>query len=131
MNGAIAATLFRVSGAGAKHNGSAKNVSEFLVKKYTWYIKIYPRIYELYQAKNSKFCQPRMPHAILVAARMSHIWYYAHGHEQWKRVAASFSVKDLGLALAPKMCPDQSQAFKEVNNSHAFIAGRKKMALFF
>ena len=23
-----------------------------------------------------------------------------------------FFVKDLGLALAPKMCPDQSQAFK-------------------
>ena len=28
---------------------------------------------------------------------------------------ARFFVKDLGLAMAPKMCPDQSQAFKEVN----------------
>ena len=29
---------------------------------------------------------------------------------------ASVFVNDLALALAPKMCPDQSQAFKEVNN---------------
>ena len=28
--------------------------------------------------------------------------------------------------LAPKMCPDQSQAFKEVNNSQAFTVGSKK-----
>ena len=33
---------------------------------------------------------------------------------------ASFLVENLGLALAPKMCPDQSQAFKEINNSQAF-----------
>ena len=39
---------------------------------------------------------------------------------------AIFFVEDLGLALAPKMCPDQSQAFKEVNNSQAFTVGRKK-----
>ena len=44
---------------------------------------------------------------------------------------ASFFVKDLGLALAPKMCPDQSQAFKEVNNSQAFTVGRKKNVPFF
>ena len=37
-----------------------------------------------------------------------------------------FFVKDPGLALAPKMCPDQSQTFKEVNNSQAFTVGRKK-----
>ena len=39
---------------------------------------------------------------------------------------ASFFVKDLliGLALAPKMCPDQSQAFKAVNSSQAFTVGR-------
>ena len=43
---------------------------------------------------------------------------------------ASFFVKDLGLALAPKMCPDQSQAFKEVNNSRAFTVGRKKNIFF-
>ena len=36
---------------------------------------------------------------------------------------AFFFVTDLGLALAPKMCPDQSQAFKEVNNSNAFTVG--------
>ena len=47
------------------------------------------------------------------------------------RHLANFFVKDLGLALAPKMCPDQSQAFKEVNNSQAFTVGRKKMSLFF
>ena len=29
---------------------------------------------------------------------------------------ASVFVQGLGLALAPKMCPDQSQTFKEVNN---------------
>ena len=39
---------------------------------------------------------------------------------------AIFFAKDLGLALAPKMCPDQSQAFKKVNNSQAFTVGRKK-----
>ena len=45
---------------------------------------------------------------------------------------ASFFVKGLGLALATKMCPDQSQAFKEVNNSQAFIVGReKKRPIFF
>ena len=38
----------------------------------------------------------------------------------------TFFVKDLGLALAPTMCPDQSQAVKEVNNSQAFTVGRKK-----
>ena len=31
-----------------------------------------------------KFRQPRMSHAI--ATRMSHIWYHADRHEQWKRV---------------------------------------------
>ena len=44
---------------------------------------------------------------------------------------ASFFVRDLGLALSPKMCPDQSQAFKEVNNSQAFTVGGKKNELFF
>ena len=43
---------------------------------------------------------------------------------------ASFFVKDLGLALAPKMCPDQSQAFKEVNDSKAF-PWEKKFSLHF
>ena len=41
---------------------------------------------------------------------------------------ASFVVKDLGLAPAPKMCPEQSQSFKEVNNIQAFTVGRNKMA---
>ena len=55
----------------------------------------------------------------------------ADRHEQqWKRVTATFFVEDLGLALAPKMCPDQSQAFKEVNNSQAFAIGRKKKKCF-
>ena len=44
---------------------------------------------------------------------------------------ASLFGKDLGLALAPKMCPDQSQASKEVNSSQAFTAGRKKLDPFF
>ena len=39
-----------------------------------------------------------------------------------------FLVKDLGLALARKMCPDQSQAFKGVNHSQANTVGEKKMA---
>ena len=34
--------------------------------------------------------------------------------------------------LAPNMCPDQSQAFKEFNNSQAFAVGRKtKRNIFF
>ena len=44
---------------------------------------------------------------------------------------ASFFVKGLGLALATKMCPDQSQAFKEVNNGQAFTVGRKENDPFF
>ena len=36
---------------------------------------------------------------------------------------ATFFVKDLGLALAQITCPNQSQAFKEVNNSQAFAVG--------
>ena len=36
----------------------------------------------------------------------------------------TFSVKNLGLALAPKMCADQSQAFKKVKNSQAFTVYR-------
>ena len=38
------------------------------------------------------------------------------------------NVEDLGLALAPKMCPGQSQTVKEVNNSQAFTVGRQKIA---
>ena len=33
---------------------------------------------------------------------------------------SQFFVKDLGLALARKMCPDQSQAFQEVDNVRIF-----------
>ena len=46
------------------------------------------------------------------------------------RVTARCFVTDLGLALAPKMCLDQSQAFKEVNNSQAFTIGREKWLFF-
>ena len=42
-----------------------------------------------------------------------------------------FFVKDLGLALALKMCPEQSQALNEVNNSQAFTVGRKKWPIVF
>ena len=43
---------------------------------------------------------------------------------------ASSFVKVLGLALAPKMCPVQSQAFKDVNNSQAFTVESKKWPFF-
>ena len=32
----------------------------------------------------------------------------------------------VGLVLAPKMCPDQSQDFKKVNNVQSFTVGSKK-----
>ena len=32
---------------------------------------------------------------------------------------SQFFVKDQRLALAPKVCPEQSQPLKEVNNGHA------------
>ena len=49
-----------------------------------------------------------------------------------KRVTDSFFVEDLGLALTLKMCPDQSQAFKEaIKHSQAFTMGRKKHDPFF
>ena len=45
---------------------------------------------------------------------------------------AIFFVKDLGLALAPKMCPNQSQTFKRSNiDRHLTAVGRKKMSHFF
>ena len=44
---------------------------------------------------------------------------------------ASFSVKDLRLALTPKTCPDQSQDFKEVTSRQAFTVGRKQDGPFF
>ena len=43
----------------------------------------------------------------------------------------SFFVDDLGLALAPNMCPDQSQAFEEVTTCQAFTTGRKKAPILF
>ena len=43
---------------------------------------------------------------------------------------ASFLVKDLGLALSPKMCPDQSQAFEGQYNSQAFTVGIKTILFF-
>ena len=43
---------------------------------------------------------------------------------------ASFFVKDLGLALAPKMCPDQSQALKDVNSCQAFTVGNMYIYIF-
>ena len=51
-------------------------------------------------------------------------------NRQWKREHSRGFVKDLGLALVPKMCPDKSQAFKEVNNSQAFTVERKKKSRF-
>ena len=39
--------------------------------------------------------------------------------------------KDLGLALAPKMCSDQSQALNEVNNGKAFSTEKNKNKHFF
>ena len=43
----------------------------------------------------------------------------------------SFFVKEPGLTLALKMCPNHSQAFEEVNNSQAFTVGKTKITLFF
>ena len=72
-------------------------------------------------------CEARMPHALL-ATRMPHTYLVAC-RPPWTVEAgdiAVFFVKELGLALAPKTCPDQSQAFTEVNNNRAFTVGRKK-----
>ena len=57
-------------------------------------------------------------------SNVTYFWYRTDRQgqqQQWKRVTqASFFVEDLGLAVAPKMCSDKSQAFKEVSNSQAF-----------
>ena len=37
----------------------------------------------------------------------------------------------LGLALTPEMCTDQSQTFKQVNNSQAVTAWKKKKTIYF
>ena len=42
-----------------------------------------------------------------------------------------FFVKNLGLALAPTMCPDLLKTLKEVKNKEAFIVARKKNDTFF
>ena len=87
--------------------------------------------YELVQAHHHpEFRQPRMPHAI--ATLMSHIWH----HADLPRTVeggdiANFVGQKLRLALPAKICPDQSQAFKEVNNSQAFTVGRILFYLFF
>ena len=84
------------------------------------------------EAYHPKFRQSRMPYVI--ATRMPHNWYHADRHEQWKRVRwpVFFLLRTyVGLALAAKKGPDQSQAFKEVNNSPAFTVGRKKNEPFF
>lgn len=44
---------------------------------------------------------------------------------------SQFFVTDLGRALAPKLSPDQLQAFKDVNNSQAFAIEWRKNYLFF
>ena len=46
---------------------------------------------------------------------------------------ASFLIKDpdVALGLAPKMCPTQSRAFYEVNNSQAFTVGRTQFTPLF
>ena len=59
------------------------------------------------------------------------IWYRTDRHEQWKRVTASFFVKDLGLTLAPKMCPDQSQALKRSKIIRRFRGKKKQVRIFF
>ena len=51
--------------------------------------------------------------------------------EEGDILVASVFVKDPGLALAPKMCPDQSQTFKEVNNSQAVTVEETKNDPFF
>ena len=90
----------------------------------------WPIQYQLVQAYHPKFRQPRRPHAI--ATPMSHTRCLLSCWPPWTveegDTANSFD-KDLALALAPKMCPDQSQAFKKVNNSQAFTVGRKKKKL--
>ena len=85
--------------------------------------------YELIQAYNPKLRQPRMPHAM--TTRTLHFWYHTDRHKQWKRAAKPVTLFDLGLALSPKMCPDQSQAFNEVNNSKAFPKKEKVKTCFF
>ena len=42
-------------------------------------------------------------------------------HEEYKTVImTSFFVQDLGLTLVARTCPRRPQAFKKVNNGHAF-----------
>ena len=80
-----------------------------------------------------KIRQPRMPHAIRVATRMPHI-HWVSCWPPWTVTGRGWHrqfFNDLGLALAPKMVPDQSQAFEEVNYSQAFTVGWKKGPIFF
>ena len=76
-----------------------------------------------------------MPHAIrvLVATRISHI-YLVSCWPPWTVTGRGWHrqfFNDLGLALAPKMVHDQSQAFEKVNHSQAFTVGWKKGPIFF
>ena len=76
----------------------------------------------LFELRAGSSISPQIPSATNATCNCnsSHIWYHVDRHERCKRVTQPVVfVKDLGLALASKMRPDKSQAFKEVNNSQA------------
>ena len=48
------------------------------------YVSTETHVYGLVQAYHPTFRRPRTPHAMVT--RMSHIWYHADRHEEWKTV---------------------------------------------
>ena len=51
---------------------------------------------------------------------MSHSLYDTDRHEKRKSVEWQFFLRDLELVVAVKLCADQPQALKEVNDSKTF-----------
>ena len=76
--------------------------------------------YEVVNAFGPKMHPSRMPLAISTVLECHTFGIMLTAMDNGKGDIASCFVKDIGLALAPTMCSDQSQAFKEVNNSQAF-----------
>ena len=89
------------------------------------YEKLYPRVGRTwFKRKPTNFVNHECRIELTLECHLLGIMLAAI--ENGRGFLASFPVNDIGLVLAPETCPDQSQAFKEVNNSQAFTVGRKK-----
>ena len=120
---------------GTLYQAQVRNINLFPHPRGTMYHKIGNIKHKWYAYELVQAYDPKHSSATNVACNsISNVTCLVSSWPPWKveegDIEPFFSVKDLGLALAPKMCPDQSQTFKEMNNSQAFTAGKKKIKPF-